>query len=172
LRCLDRLARVSQRHPSKRWRLGKCVRQLLRRPFQVEARHRLTLSLRIRRRLRLRTGKAKLRLPRAVSLDNIPMPFSDTLRVKSSAANDLSGPRERSHPYAVRFPGRPRAWSLPTGERLCRERQRVPRAGIGWSSNPPPVTMMVPNPAAFIAVRPPARQRWHRSRRLHKVAGL
>src|SRR5690242_2646585 len=40
-------------------------------------------------------GKAKLRLPRAVSVDNFEVALSNMLRVKGGTGNDLSGDRER-----------------------------------------------------------------------------
>jgi hypothetical protein len=51
----------------------------------------------------LLAGKAKLWLPRAVSLDNVPVALSNTPRVKGSTGDDLPGDRERRHPYAVRL---------------------------------------------------------------------
>jgi hypothetical protein len=52
---------------------------------------------------RLLAGKAKLRLPRAVSSDDVPVALSNTLRVEGRTGNDLSGDRECRHAYAVRF---------------------------------------------------------------------
>ena len=51
----------------------------------------------------LPAGKAKLGLPRAVSLNNVPVALSNALRVKGRTGNDLSGDRKRRHADTVRF---------------------------------------------------------------------
>ena len=82
-------------------------------------------------------------------MDNIPVALSDALRVESRAGDDLSGDRERCYSYAVWFQvGSEHGRGGP--ESGFAERDR----GEGWDRvvcESPPVTMMVPEPAAFMA---------------------
>ena len=100
-------------------------------------------------RRRLLAGKSEFCLPWTVHVDNLPVAFGDALRVKGSTWDYLPCDRHCGHTDAVRFQvsaehcrGRPES-RLAEGT--------VARAGIGWSANPPPVTRMVPKPAARMA---------------------
>src|SRR4051794_20458510 len=48
-------------------------------------------------------GEAKLRLPWAVTVGDVPVTLGDGFWVEGSSGDDLAGDRQRGHAYAVRF---------------------------------------------------------------------
>src|SRR3984893_18673126 len=100
-------------------------------------------------RSRLLAGEAEFRLPGTVCLVDLPVALRNTRRVKGSSATICPAIVR----VATRMPSGPRSTPsiVAADRRAALPRETVARAGIGWSANPPPVTTMVPEPAARIA---------------------
>jgi len=132
-------------HPTARWQEGGLSKASCDKTCRCRDQPSLAASV----RRRLLAGKPEFCLPWTVRVDNLPVAFGDALRVKGSTCDYRPCDRQCGHTDAVRF--QVSASIVAADRRAALPRETVAGAGIGWSANPPPVTRMVPEPAARMA---------------------
>ena len=76
-------------------------------------------------------GRAKLRLPGTVGMDDLPIAFCDVLGIEGGAGNDLAGNRQCRHPDAIRLQIGSRPSMVAADRSAALPREMVARAGIG-----------------------------------------